>query len=185
MLSFLLIIETLPSNGPQLKTSLNTCVQSVSWLSKVTCHQTWDQWQTLTRPKEITDSLGCLVLMGYECGYTSCPNTHKQIRSKCSKECAGVFSGECYGSNLRCLNFLVQQPTWLKTFPWDQTDMVVAQWLLFLCQLICRCSFPFKGDACSMSKRHKRKPCWECLHPPGTQKSMTTLLFTLIHFLFY
>lgn len=40
------------------------------------------------------------------------------------------------------------------------SDLVVAQWLVFLCQLVCRCSFYFKGNACSISKRHKMKLCW-------------------------
>lgn len=113
----LLVIETLSSNGPQLEAPLNMCVLSVTWLSKVTCHQTWAQCHTLTRLREITGSLSCPVLLGYECVYTSCPDTHKQIRNKSSKECVGVFSGECYGSDLRCLNFLVLQPMRLKTFP--------------------------------------------------------------------
>lgn len=40
------------------------------------------------------------------------------------------------------------------------SDLVVAQWLAFLCQLIRRCSFYFKGNACSISKQHKMKQCW-------------------------
>lgn len=40
------------------------------------------------------------------------------------------------------------------------SDLVVAQWLVFLCQLICQCSFYFKGNACSISKQHKMKQCW-------------------------
>lgn len=72
----LLITETLSSNGPQLKASLNMWVQSVSWLSKVTCHQTWDQCHTHTRPKEITGSLSCCLYSWAMSVYTLHVPTH-------------------------------------------------------------------------------------------------------------